>query len=368
MKDFINIITAYEKHNNSQCVAIGIIIAIEGNSFRRTGFRILIRDDGHWFFDGETGVFTGSILDKIQNTFECENTLVVDVDTASIEGRPLGIALGYRGVIQLFIHPLGQQNNGRPITILKNSLSQIDHRILMTITQSCQADIKAGDTFLYQNETQLIASFSDKILAQAIYEQAESCWEKGRSSLQNIKAEKGSIQVFYEILTHPPKLVLFGGQYDIYPLAQIAKSIGWRVVVVANPEKLRQSIFSIVDEVVAIENVAQVKVDSLTAFILMSHIFERDMDNLIAATKTSVPYIGMLGPEKRFTRMFTQLSERGFILSKQDEQRVFAPMGLDIGSATQEEIAIALIAEIRAFFSNRDGGFLKKKKGTIHDR
>ncbi len=374
MKDFIKIISAFEGHpiediSNTVFKAIGTIIGIEGNSFRRTGKRILIKHDGQWLCGEEQGFLEGNLLKQVKETIKENSTKVIEIDTSNTEGRAIGINLGYRGVIRMLVSTITKKGKKHPVSLLKTCLNTIDHRILMTISRvHNRDDIAAGDLYLYQNKTQLSHAFDDQQLLQLLTENAEQCWLKGRSSLQLIELKDSSVEVFYEILTHPPKLVLFGSQYDISPLASIAKTIGWRVSLVAKSEEISANLFKIVDEVIPLEEAHLLQPDAYTAYILMSHIFERDMQHLVDATKTTVPYIGMLGPKKRFQRMFAQLESQGFTLNDEDKKRLHAPMGLDIGAATQEEIAIALIAEVRAFFSHRKGGFLKQSKGQIHNR
>ena len=108
--------------------------------------------------------------------------------------------------------------------------------------------------------------------------------------------------------------------------------------------------------------------DEYTAIMLMSHDYKTDKLNLIKALHTSSRYIGMLGPRVRAEKIFKELEDEGIIISDKDHKRIFAPAGLDIGALNLEEIALSLIAEIRAVFSDRYGGFLKLRKTTIHER
>jgi xanthine/CO dehydrogenase XdhC/CoxF family maturation factor len=105
-----------------------------------------------------------------------------------------------------------------------------------------------------------------------------------------------------------------------------------------------------------------------TACVLMSHNYEYDRDVLAKILKTPTPYIGILGPQKRFDKMVAELLHKGIHLSKEDLHRIHAPIGLDIGAETPDEIALAIISEIQSKFSNRSGGFLKYRSTPIHYR
>jgi xanthine/CO dehydrogenase XdhC/CoxF family maturation factor len=100
----------------------------------------------------------------------------------------------------------------------------------------------------------------------------------------------------------------------------------------------------------------------------MSHDYKTDKYNLPIALKTDVPFIGMLGPRVRSEKIFTELMAEGINISENNFERIHAPVGLDIGAVSPEEIALSLIAEIRASFSNRDGHFLRLRQTTIHER
>ena len=100
----------------------------------------------------------------------------------------------------------------------------------------------------------------------------------------------------------------------------------------------------------------------------MSHNYEYDRDVLRKLIKTPAPYIGILGPRKRFEKMMAEFKDAGIELSSEQLQRIHSPIGLDIGAEAADEIAISIIAEIQSKFTNRTGGFLKHNPGPIHQR
>jgi xanthine dehydrogenase accessory factor len=100
----------------------------------------------------------------------------------------------------------------------------------------------------------------------------------------------------------------------------------------------------------------------------MSHNYEYDRDVLRKLLKTTTPYIGILGPRKRFDKMLSEFKTQNISLNGQDFQRIHSPIGLDIGAEAPDEIAISIIAEVQSKFSNRSGGFLKYHTGPIHQR
>ena len=100
----------------------------------------------------------------------------------------------------------------------------------------------------------------------------------------------------------------------------------------------------------------------------MSHNYEYDRDVLLKLIKTDTPYIGILGPRKRFDKMQQEFMARNITLSSEDIHRIHSPIGLDIGAEAPDEIAVSIIAEIQSKLANRSGGFLKYRNGPIHQR
>ena len=100
----------------------------------------------------------------------------------------------------------------------------------------------------------------------------------------------------------------------------------------------------------------------------MSHNYEYDRDVLRKIIFSDAPYIGLLGPRKRFDKMLAEFRQQGLTLTTEQLHRIHSPIGLDIGAEAPDEIAVSIIAEIQARFANRSGGFLKYHSGPIHQR
>ena len=96
----------------------------------------------------------------------------------------------------------------------------------------------------------------------------------------------------------------------------------------------------------------------------MSHDYQTDKLNLLKVKKHNLQYIGILGPKKGSTQLIQELQSEHHTIATDN---IYAPLGLDTGATTQEEIAISIIAEIRSVYSKYFGGNLRKRKGSIHD-
>jgi len=102
--------------------------------------------------------------------------------------------------------------------------------------------------------------------------------------------------------------------------------------------------------------------------VMMSHDYKTDFNLLKQYLKKEIPYIGMLGPKKRFLKMQEELNEIGETTNLDELANLFAPVGIDIGAESPEEIALSVASEIIAVFRERNGGFLRRREGSIHER
>jgi xanthine dehydrogenase accessory factor len=101
-------------------------------------------------------------------------------------------------------------------------------------------------------------------------------------------------------------------------------------------------------------------VDARKVAVVMSHSYPQDSAFLRALVGRPLRYLGVLGPRKRTDRM---LSEAGLNAG----EALHSPVGLDIGADTPEEIALAIVSEIQAVLTSRDGRMLRQRSGPIHD-
>jgi xanthine/CO dehydrogenase XdhC/CoxF family maturation factor len=100
----------------------------------------------------------------------------------------------------------------------------------------------------------------------------------------------------------------------------------------------------------------------------MTHNFVRDKAYLRGLAAAPLAYLGMLGPAARTQRLLVELADEGVELAERVRERMHGPAGLDLGAEGAEEIAHAILGEIVAVRRRREGGFLKRRPGPIHER
>lgn len=361
MKEIKAIIKAYDELPAAQKSALATVVGVEGSSYRRTGARMLVMEDGNWVGGISGGCLEGDALRKAQLAMFQDKPSLVTYDTTDEDAQQIGVGLGCNGIIDVLIAPLDNEP-GNPLELLRRCTGERQPRILLTIVQN-----DGGPEALYPGRMIHAEQLPAGLRIEGLLADIEGVKARQKSvSKRYTLSSGGHLALFIEFLPPTLRLLLFGGNYDVFPMAQLGKDLGRHITVYANPHKLSRAIFQQADEVKPKD--APVEIDGYTACILMAHDYKTDLNNLRRLLSTDVPYIGMLGPRQRTDKMLDELASEGITLNERDHERLHSPVGLDIGALSPEEIALSVLAEIRAYFSGREGGFLKLRQGTIHER
>ena len=160
----------------------------------------------------------------------------------------------------------------------------------------------------------------------------------------------GRMQVFIEPIEGTPVLCLFGAGHVAKPLARMAKACGFRVELVddrvkfANAERFPEADLVVVDEFSAAATRMTLGPNSYAVVVTRGH--KGDADALRAVLGRGLRFVGLLGSRPKVVHIFAALQERG--VSLEELATVHAPLGLEIGAQTPDEIAVSILAEMIA--------------------
>ena len=236
--------------------------------------------------------------------------------------------------------------------------------VLATVVEADNGAAQAGQKILIRDGRAVQGSLGDdRLTAAAIAEAAERLKEE-KSKLVPLKlAGGGSAEVFFEVLPAPPKLVVVGAGHIAVPLVKIAKILDFHVTVLddrilfANRER-----FPDADDVRVGDMAEELKAMAITPstyIVLITRGHKYDEPCLREIIHGSAKYIGMIGSRRRIKACFERFKNEERI-AEEVIARVYAPIGLDIGTETPEEIALAIMAEI---VKVRRGGTAKSLSG-----
>lgn len=370
MKDFKAIVAAYQQVDFSQRkAALATVVKVRGSSYRSPGARMLITDDGRWVGSISGGCLEGDALRKARTVMTSETPLTVTYDTREESNQNLGIGLGCNGVIDVLIEPIDSNNEENPVAKFGSLINTTRPMALATIFEGSGY---TGEKLMLTDSGDVTSTFSNKSLATSVQKDLRNLFETKKSEAKKYTVEGIDIDVFIELIQPSLSLIIFGGGFDARPVSELAKSLGWNVSVTDEcVAHIAPIFFPTADKLSLCQREfidRDFEITPYTACVLMSHNYEYDRDVLKKLLKTNTPYIGILGPRKRFDKMLIEFNSQGIALTDQDFQRIHSPIGLDIGAEAPDEIALSIISEIQSKFSNRSGGFLKYHTGPIHQR
>jgi xanthine dehydrogenase accessory factor len=160
----------------------------------------------------------------------------------------------------------------------------------------------------------------------------------------------GQMDVFIEPLVPTPRLYVFGAGHVGYHVARLAALVGFRVHVVddrekfANRERFPDAAEVIVDDIAGWLQAHPLPSGAYAVIVTRGH--RHDLQSLQALVPQSLRYLGLIGSRAKIARLYDHLLAEG--VPAEALQPVHAPIGLDLGSVTPEEIAISIVAEVIA--------------------
>ena len=171
----------------------------------------------------------------------------------------------------------------------------------------------------------------------------------------------GTVEIFVEPILPQPVLHLFGGGHISMALAKAAFSAGFSVVVVDDREAfanlqrfpMAQQVFTSFEE-----GFATIQPNASSYLVIVTRGHKEDMRVLAWAVRTAARYVGMIGSKRKVLSVYKALEQEGY--RPEEMERVYAPMGLDIGALSPEEIAVSIVAELVAVRRNAETSAHKK--------
>ena len=372
MKEIRDIIIAYDQAQKlGKQTALATVVHVEGSSYRRPGARMLIEDDGQLTGAISGGCLEGDALRKALLVITEKRSRLVTYDTMDDDDAKFGVGLGCNGIIQVLIEPIDIANPNNPIQYLRTINEKRQKAVLITLfSLQDKKDPQYGTCLLLKEDGNVI--YNTPVLKDVLIADAKDAMTTQISSFKNYISDNHNLTAFIEMIKPPVSVVIVGAGNDVVPLVEMADILGWETTVVdgrANYAKKERFVSACQVLVSKPEQVLdQIAIDENTVFLLMTHNYNYDMAMLKQLLQKNISYIGMLGPKKKRERMLNELKDEGLTFSQQQLSVLHSPVGLDIGAETSEEIALSILAEIKALFAGKDVQSLRTLKEVIHPR
>ena len=374
MIEIKNIIRAYEEaQKQGHQTALATVVHLEGSSYRRPGARMLVTEEGQMTGAISGGCLEGDALRKALLVMNQRQSKLVTYDTHDEEDSTIGVQLGCAGIIQILIEPLNTSNRQNPISLLKKIGSKRQRAVLITVYQTeDKKNAQVGTCMLLEEEGGVSGDLKDASVKKTLLEDAANAMSKQQSVFKNYITETGTISAFIDYIKPAVSLVIIGAGNDAIPLVELADTLGWETRIAdGRPSHATTERFASACQVLVAKPekvLEQLAIDEQTVFVLMTHNYNYDLAMLKALLQTNATYIGVLGPRNKLDRMLGEIEAGGMKLSAEQQNRIFGPVGLDIGAETAEEIALSIIAEIKGVLTGKPGHSLREKNEAIHSR
>jgi xanthine dehydrogenase accessory factor len=351
MRDVMAAIDAWQAAGRP--VALATVVQTWGSSPRQAGAKMALSPESEGATQGMAGSVSGgcvegAVYEEGVDALATGQARLLHFGVADETAWEVGLACG--GSIDVFVQPLADDHYQQAraafeadqefalATVVKGPAEQMGKAVLVDANgvrwTNLGTDPSAG---------------SGQALSTAAAEAARAALAEGKSRRAELTE---GVEVFVEVVLPPPTLVAVGGVHITIALVALAKTLGYRTIVV-DPRKafgneLRFPPGS-VDRLVQAwpdEALAEIGLDRGTAVAMLTHDPKLDDPALTLALPSSAFYVGALGSRTTQAKRRARLAEAG--VGEAALGRLYGPIGLDLGATTPEEVALAIMAEVVA--------------------
>ncbi len=368
MSEIERVLTAYARARaaDRDC-ALATVMSVEGSSYRRVGARMLVADDGEWVGCVSGGCLERDLLRKAAWSIERRAPLLATYDTREDGDGPArtpGAGLGCNGVIGILVEPIP---------------AGTAHGVLDLIAD-CRRRRRTGGIILFPPDAGQPAQTwvgDQPLLAESLPEELRGELRRAWLPVQARRIAAGALctvagrpqPVLIEPVLPALQVVVIGAGHDAVAMAALGVHLGYAVTVVdlRSAAPIPRGTFAGIAQYVhcpPAELAQRVALDARSAVIVMTHQAQDDLAVLPGLLAAGPAYLGLLGPRKRAVRLMAECGQAAALTAA----HVHAPVGLDIGAETPEEIALAVFAEIQAAMRGGTGAPLRDRHGPIHAR
>jgi xanthine dehydrogenase accessory factor len=327
---------------------LATIVSTAGSTYRKPGARMLILEDGRYFGLLSGGCLEADLKMHAEAVLKTGIAAAVEYDMRGPDDVLFGLGAGCRGALRILLEPAGGGSAAAAaIAAAAQATAGGKASALVAIHEAPR-----GALGTVHREDGLRPELRNALRLARL---------DGRSRDVEWSEDDAPARAFVEYLAPPPHLLICGGGPDAIPVAAGARSLGWRVTVVDHrPAYAVAERFPGARVIRADARLLGHSVDLTTchAAVVMSHHLPSDVAYLQEFAGTATPgYVGLLGPGERRRRVLSELGPVGEAL----RSRLHGPVGLDIGAATPEGIALSIVSHVHAWLAGRE---LKAKAET----
>ena len=359
-------------------IVLATVVAVEGSAYRRPGAKMVIAGEGSGVGSITAGCLEDEIRSLAERIAESGTPRLKRFDLTNDEDDVWGLGVGCNGVIDVLLEPVDERFE--PLVAARDKKRDV---VGVTVLEADGVDLERGAR-AYWRPTAETDAVDGRVVAfdapadwpgwllEAVSGPTADLLEADTSETVTMEGDGAAVEVFIDVVTAPPHLVVFGTGHDVGPMTELAKRLDFRVTIVGFRGAIAtEERFPAADEVFATSPAAvceEISFDHNTYAVVMTHNFVDDRLTLTELLKTPVEYVGLMGPRERFEEMREAFADEGRTFEAGELERIYTPAGLDLGGGTPHQIAQSILAEVTAVHHDRTPKHLKEREGPIHDR
>jgi xanthine dehydrogenase accessory factor len=316
------------------------ILNRSGSAPRSAGTRMVVRSDASIFGTIGGGILEANVQGLAAEVFRHRRPLVKKFVLSAEDASRMGMICG--GQVEVLIHFVDAlaAANLELHRVLCEALKLRKRAWLITGIPADEMDGNVVAHHLVKNSGEHVGELEEamvqRLIALARSREPEVVFDEGR-------------RFFVEPLCGEGSVYIFGAGHVSQKLALLTGLVGFRTVVLDDREEFaNRDRFETVDEIVVLdsfENALQgLDLDRHSYVVLVTRGHAHDKTLLAEALKTEAGYIGMIGSRRKRDAIYDALQKEGFPVEA--FERVYSPIGLNIGAETPEEIAVSIVAEL----------------------
>lgn len=346
--------------------AVGTVVKTTGSTPRGVGAKLLVSQDGELVGSVSGGCVETDVAMHALEALEQGRPRIVSYGISDEFGIEVGLACG--GQIEVLIEGLPAKNSGAAARRFSADVGELVRKeVPVVIATALRPDDVLGRRAVLA-EGQLRGSLEDARLDESVRRHAPQFLRAGApKTLVEPDSTGRDVEIFFDVYPAPPTLYIFGGVHIAIPLTKYAKILGYRVNVI-DPRGVfaTKERFAEADEL-AIEHpedyLKRVQLNENTYVVVLTHDPKHDEPILKNVVGTRTSYIGAIGSKKTNRERMDRLMAQG--VTREQLARVHAPVGLDLGAVSPEEIALSIMAEIVGARYGKVGSSMRDVAGAF---
>ena len=345
---YTEIVNALEKREK---LALATIIHRVGSAPREAGAKYLVKKNGTAIGSIGGGCVEADVWQQAQKAMEKGEGNILHFNLTSEQLAEGGLICG--GNIDVFLEPLREDdlNIYREI----NHLRQRGGSGILATLISVDGEYprrEGAKVFIKTSGEKTGSLFIGEMLERRILKESEGLLKANKLEVKTIRSEETNpwqkLEILLEQIVSEQTVYIFGAGHISEQLVPLVKKVHFRTVVIDDREVFaNRERFPDADEVLVTEfekAFERLCIDQSSFIVIVTRGHLYDGLVLSQAVDTDARYIGMIGSKKKVQTLYKNLLAKG--VSKGALNRVHAPIGLDIGSETTEEIAVSIVAQL----------------------